>query len=68
VEEVHDLHVWSLTPGIALLCAHVSLTTLAEPSGVLSAMTHYCRSLGIEHSTFQLVVDGVACPCSGVDA
>lgn len=63
VEEVHDLHVWSLTPGIPLLCAHINLDLEADPTDVLHAVNTYCRSLGIEHSTVQLVVNGRVCPC-----
>lgn len=43
MEEVHDLHVWSLTPGIPLLCAHINLDVEAEPTEVLHAITRYCR-------------------------
>ena len=63
VEEVHDLHVWSLTPGIPLLCAHVNLAPDADPTAVLHALTTYCRGIGVDHSTIQLVSDGSACPC-----
>lgn len=64
VQDVHDLHVWSLTPGIPLLCAHINLLDSADPTETLQAVTKYCRSQGIEHSTFQLVHNGRACPCS----
>lgn len=68
VKEVHDLHVWSLTPGIPLLCAHVATATAVDPAEVLRKVTSYCRNdLGIEHTTIQMVDgDGEACPC-GVD-
>ena len=65
MEDLHDLHVWSLTPGIPLLCAHVALSPEADPTAVLLSLTTYCRRLGIEHTTIQLVVNGSACPCSG---
>lgn len=68
VEEIHDLHVWSLTPGIPLLCAHINMSVEADPSEVLHAITTYCRGVGIEHSTVQLVVNGRACPCACVPA
>lgn len=64
VEEVHDLHVWSLTPGIPLLCAHINLSPEADPTAVLHELNEYCRSIGIGHSTIQLVVNGCACPCA----
>ncbi|GAB4819948.1 hypothetical protein N2152v2_006994 [Parachlorella kessleri] len=66
VEEVHDLHVWSLTPGIPLLCAHINMSSEADPSEVLHSITTYCRGMGIEHSTVQLVVNGRECPCVAV--
>ena len=62
VDDVHDLHVWSLTPGIPLLCAHVELRAGASRTVVLKQVVDYCMRLGIEHSTIQLVEDGW-CPC-----
>ncbi|KAG7671456.1 hypothetical protein Ndes2526B_g09383 [Nannochloris sp. 'desiccata'] len=63
VKDVHDLHVWSLTPGIPLLCAHVATAAAADPAEVLRKVTCYCRKdLGIEHTTIQMVAgDGGAC-------
>lgn len=43
---MHDLHVWSLTPGIPLLCAHVDLSPEADPTAVLHTMNAYCRCGG----------------------
>lgn len=63
VDDVHDLHVWSLTPGIPLLCAHVSKAPRADSAAVLHSVTMYCRSLGIEHTTIQIVEDVAICPC-----
>ena len=61
MESVSDLHVWSLTPGIPLLCAHVNLSSEADPTEVLHALTSHCPSLGIEHSTIQLMSCGMEC-------
>ncbi|KAL6766716.1 MTP1 [Auxenochlorella protothecoides x Auxenochlorella symbiontica] len=55
VAGVGDLHVWSLTPGIPLLCAHVATQPGAEGEEVLSRVTAYVRRLGIQHSTLQIV-------------
>jgi zinc transporter 2 len=65
VEDIHDLHVWSLTPGIPLLCAHVATAAGVDPTEVLRKVTFYCRKeLGIEHTTIQMVAgDGGACTC-----
>lgn len=61
VEAIDDLHVWALTPGIPLMCAHVVLADGADPTTVLHALTQHCRSLGIEHSTIQLTTTSIPC-------
>lgn len=61
--DVHDLHVWSLTPGIPLLCAHVVVDSARHASRVLHDVTRYCRAQGIEHTTVQLEVGEACCPC-----
>jgi hypothetical protein len=63
VQEIHDLHVWSLKPGIPLLCAHVVLTPTADPTETLHAVTTHCRALRIQHTTIQLVTNDTLCPC-----
>jgi zinc transporter 2 len=68
VSDVHDLHIWSLTLGIPLLCAHVVLTPGADPAQVLHRVTDYCRASGIDHTTIQLVMEGNGgCPCGAID-
>ncbi len=37
VEAVHDIHVWGLTPSIALMNAHVNLSPEANPDDALHA-------------------------------
>ena len=61
VDEVHDLHVWALTPGIPLLAVHLNLSPGADGGQVLRESTEYCRSLGIDHTTIQVIKDGVEC-------
>lgn len=55
VEDVHDLHAWTITSGQPVISAHVVLTPDADPGRVLDAV---CRCLSgdfdIEHSTIQL--------------
>jgi len=63
VEDVHDLHVWSLTPGIPLLCAHVFVADGADPNLALANVTRYCQGLGVKHITLQMISDGKVCPC-----
>lgn len=55
VEDVHDLHAWTITSGVNVVSAHVVLRPDADPKTVLDAL---CACLtddfDIEHSTFQL--------------
>lgn len=55
VEDVHDLHVWTITSGMNVVSAHVVLDDGADAPLVLDEL---CRCLSgdfdIEHSTFQL--------------
>eukprot|EP00884_Botryococcus_braunii_P013262 jgi/Botrbrau1/21937/Bobra.0249s0060.1 len=62
VDSVHDLHVWGLKPGVALLAVHLELLDEADASDVLSRASAYCREAGIHHSTIQISV-GQQCPC-----
>jgi cobalt-zinc-cadmium efflux system protein len=55
VDDVHDLHAWTITSGMNVVSAHVVLQEGADAPAVLD---HLCRCLSgdfdIEHSTFQL--------------
>jgi len=61
-EEVHDLHVWSLTTGRYALSAHAVVPTCAPGDGdghgddrILAAMAEVCaRDFHIEHVTIQI--------------
>ena len=59
VVSVHDLHVWSITPGQVALSAHIELDDLQRWPAILSAagaMLH--DRYGIEHVTLQPEVRG----------
>jgi cobalt-zinc-cadmium efflux system protein len=55
VEDVHDLHAWTITSGMNVVSAHVVIGPDAHPPAVLDEL---CQCLSgdfdIEHSTFQL--------------
>ena len=55
VDDVHDLHAWTITSGVNVVSAHVTLAPGADAPAVLDEL---CRCLSgdfdIEHSTFQL--------------
>jgi cobalt-zinc-cadmium efflux system protein len=55
VVDCHDLHAWTITSGMNVVSAHVTLADDADPAATLDAL---CACLSddfdIEHSTFQL--------------
>jgi cobalt-zinc-cadmium efflux system protein len=55
VVDCHDLHAWTITSGMNVLSAHVTLEEGADQAATLDALSA-CRSddFDIEHSTFQL--------------
>jgi len=59
VDEVHDLHVWTITTGLESLSAHVCVTGKLPASGVLRTIREKLRSaFGIRHITIQLEPTG----------
>ena len=52
VEEIHDLHVWTLSVGKHAMSAH--LYTSKNEAFVLNKVTSLCRSHGIYHTTVQI--------------
>lgn len=55
VEEVHDLHVWTLTTGRYALSAHVVARHRVGDDALLAAVTDVCwREFGIDHTTVQV--------------
>jgi cobalt-zinc-cadmium efflux system protein len=55
VEEVHDLHVWSITSGMVSLSAHVVVDDAAEYSACLKEIRQMLDDeYGIGHTTIQI--------------
>jgi cobalt-zinc-cadmium efflux system protein len=59
VEDVHDLHVWTITSGMPVMSAHVvvadSVTDMDEAHGVLDRLRGcLAEHFDVEHSTFQI--------------
>lgn len=55
VQDVHDLHVWTLTSGMDVATAHLVLAAGADSDDVLRAATTLLRTqCGITHATLQL--------------
>jgi len=54
-DEVHDLHVWSLTTGRYALSAHAVVNGAAGDDAILAAMADLCaREFQIQHVTIQI--------------
>src|SRR5947209_17473960 len=56
VQDVHDVHVWGITSGMAALSCHVLIddARISESSGTLQALdTMLNEKYGIGHSTIQ---------------
>ena len=64
VDTIHDLHVWSLTPGIPLLAVHVDLAQGYDPTTIIHQLQSIASKYRITHTTFQVVQGGHHCPCS----
>jgi cobalt-zinc-cadmium efflux system protein len=67
--DVHDLHVWTLTSGMDVASAHLSLDPAAELGAVLAvARAALHEDFDIDHATLQVEpvgVDGRACTPEG---
>ncbi|MFD8493394.1 cation diffusion facilitator family transporter [Amycolatopsis sp. NPDC059657] len=64
VDDVHDLHVWTLTSGMEVASAHLTVNTEAEQSTVLTAAQNLLSSrYSIEHATLQVEAPQCAKRC-----
>jgi cobalt-zinc-cadmium efflux system protein len=64
VLDVHDLHVWTLTSGMEVASAHLTLDPQAQVGPVLAAAREYLQDdFRIEHATLQVEPAGVPGAC-----
>jgi cobalt-zinc-cadmium efflux system protein len=62
VSEVHDLHVWTLTSGMEVVSAHLTMVDGADQADVLvAAQGLLATSYHIEHATLQVEQPSVKC-------
>ena len=54
LDEVHDVHVWTLTSGFVALSGHGVIDDPSRHSAVLEEVRRRMRDRGIEHVTFQI--------------
>ncbi|MEY4608796.1 MAG: hypothetical protein RL625_1013, partial [Gemmatimonadota bacterium] len=53
VDEIHDLHVWTLTSGVVALSAH-AVAPSGDLQGVLEGLHAAASRAGVQHATFQV--------------
>ncbi|OBJ50665.1 cation diffusion facilitator family transporter [Mycobacterium sp. 1423905.2] len=63
VTEVHDLHVWTLSPGKDMVTAHLS--TNADSARVLNEARAVLHARGLDHATVQVECPEDAGNCDG---
>jgi cobalt-zinc-cadmium efflux system protein len=54
LDDIHDVHIWTLTSGFVALSGHGVLDDPAQHTRVLDEVRARCAAFGIEHVTFQL--------------
>jgi cobalt-zinc-cadmium efflux system protein len=54
LDEVHDVHVWTLTSGFVALSAHGVIDDPRQHTRILDEIRTRMRAHGIEHVTFQI--------------
>jgi cobalt-zinc-cadmium efflux system protein len=54
LDDVHDVHVWTLTSGFVALSAHGVIDDPMQHSRILAEVRERMRAHGIEHVTFQI--------------
>ncbi|MFG3712296.1 cation diffusion facilitator family transporter [Micromonospora sp. NPDC047730] len=68
VAEVHDLHVWTLTSGMEVASAHLTMAPGAEVGAVLTAArTALHEDFQIEHATLQIEPGASPGACGSVE-
>lgn len=67
VLETHDVHVWTMSPGVVAASAHVRVDGRCDPDGVLDVLQSLlAQEAGIDHTTFQVRVDRGSLPVDAV--
>lgn len=59
----HDLHVWSITQGRAVMSAHLTVDVDADRPGVMTEVHRRLHQLDVHHSTIQLDCPDQCAPC-----
>jgi cobalt-zinc-cadmium efflux system protein len=57
VQDVHDLHVWTVTSGVVAMSVHAVVPELTAHPTALAGLKQALAGLGIGHATIQLEVE-----------
>lgn len=63
VRELHDLHVWAVTPGRNILSAHITVEPKADRDRLIDALNHRAQDFDVHHTTFQCDCPADCVPC-----
>jgi cobalt-zinc-cadmium efflux system protein len=66
IDEVHDLHIWTITSGMTILSAHIYLSSCCAETNhwqecLADAQKLLKERFGIEHTTLQVEACGASC-------
>ena len=66
IDEVHDLHIWTITSGMMILSAHIYLSSCCTETNhwqecLADAQKLLKERFGIEHTTLQVETCGASC-------
>ncbi|WP_174730424.1 cation diffusion facilitator family transporter [Mesobacillus harenae] len=63
IEDIHDLHIWSITSGIPMLSCHLSISEYGNHDEILHEAQAILHDIfGIDHSTIQVETSEHGCP------
>ncbi len=65
VDDVHDLHVWTLTSGVVAMSGHAVVCEPGRSQEVLETVQQRMAQLGIRHVTMQIERDQTCSPDDG---
>ncbi len=62
VQDVHDVHVWTITTGLEAMSGHVTVTHLGEGPAIVAALNRLlAERFGVTHTTFQVELGHDTC-------
>ncbi len=62
VKDVHDVHLWSLTPKHYILTLHIVVKDLKDYEQAIEEVNKIAKEYGIKHTTIQIEKEDLPCP------